>query len=387
MKTLWGVNEVAGNTPKDGGYTRLFKRIAAEGFAAIETPIWKIEDKEAFAAALSESGLKYVAMINTCTREWRRGGALTTHSTSVLTSTSAPGDHNGSHDIEHHIASFERQLAEAAAMKPLLVNAHSGMDAWSAAVGQEFFKRVLALEASYPGLLICHETHRGRILYNPWATRDMCRAFPELKLTADLSHFCVVAERVFAADDADWNACMAEFTRATRHIHARVGYAEGPQVGWSDRIWCHWGLSGCMLVRRSLAAGPRPPRARVCGRAGAPRGVSHSPLAESLVVFLHLAPYTLAGGGTPSCPRRQLEASAWSLSSPSMARTGTSTGCPSPRWRQRTSGPSTRGFASTRLRAWRRSRTGRASEPRVARASHASPGSAYSTSQRTRRTR
>ena len=36
------------------------------------------------------------------------------------------------------------------------------------------------------------------MLYNPWVTRDMCRLFPDLKLTADFSHFCVVAERVFA---------------------------------------------------------------------------------------------------------------------------------------------------------------------------------------------
>lgn len=72
--------------------------------------------------------------------------------------------------------------------------------------------------------------HRGRILYNPWTTRDLCRALPGLKLTADLSHFCVVAERVFAADDAVWADCMKEIARATRHIHARVGYAQGPQV-------------------------------------------------------------------------------------------------------------------------------------------------------------
>jgi hypothetical protein len=168
-----------------------------------------IEDKAAFSAALSASELGYCAMINTCT---------------------PAGDNNGSHKLEHHLASFERQLGEAAAMKPLLVNSHSGMDSWPPAVAQEYFKRAIALEAAYPDLLICHETHRGRILYNPWATRDLCRAFPDLKLTADLSHFCVVAERVFAADDADWAEVMVEVTRATRHIHARVGYAEGPQV-------------------------------------------------------------------------------------------------------------------------------------------------------------
>jgi hypothetical protein len=207
VKTLWGVNKHLGNSPD--GYSRLFKRIAAEGFSAIECPVWMIEDKAAFSTALVDAKLGYCAMINT---------------------TTPKGDNNGSHKLEDHIASFERQLGEAAAMKPLLINSHSGMDSWSPEVAQSFFKRAIELEAAYPGLLICHETHRGRVLYNPWATRDLCRAFPELKLTADLSHFCVVAERVFAADDEDWKEVMAEVARATRHIHARVGYAEGPQV-------------------------------------------------------------------------------------------------------------------------------------------------------------
>ena len=61
-------------------------------------------------------------------------------------------------------------------------------------------------------------------------TRDLCRRFDKLKLTADLSHFCVVAERVFAADDDDWAEVLHEVANHTRHIHARVGYAQGPQV-------------------------------------------------------------------------------------------------------------------------------------------------------------
>jgi hypothetical protein len=80
------------------------------------------------------------------------------------------------------------------------------------------------------GILIAHETHRGRILYNAWATRDMLREFPALHITADLSHFVVVAERVFHDADDDWAACMKEIARACRHIHARVGYAQGPQA-------------------------------------------------------------------------------------------------------------------------------------------------------------
>jgi len=211
VKTLWGVTPLMGNTPKDGGYARLFRRIAAEGFSAVECPVWQIEDKAAFADALKAAGLGWCAMINTCT---------------------PPGDNNGSHELAHHLASFERQLKEATSLSitPLLVNAHSGMDSWPPETAREYFAHVLALEPAHPGLLVTHETHRGRVLYNPWATRDLCRHFPALKLTADLSHFCVVAERVFAADDADWRAVMKEVARATRHIHARVGFAEGPQV-------------------------------------------------------------------------------------------------------------------------------------------------------------
>jgi hypothetical protein len=214
VKTLWAVTPLMGNTPDDNGYSRLFRRIKADGFGAIECPVWQIVDKSAFCAALREHGLGYVAMVNTCTPD---------------------GDNNGSHKLEHHVASFERQVGEALALealgaRPLLINAHSGMDSWRVeTTARAFFERALAVEAER-GIMICHETHRGRILYNPWATRDLCRALPALKLTADLSHFCVVAERVFAPGDEDWREVMVEVARATRHIHMRVGFAEGPQV-------------------------------------------------------------------------------------------------------------------------------------------------------------
>ena len=68
VKTLWAVTEVLGNTPADGGYARLFRRIKADGFSAVETPVWMIADKAAFCAALKETGLDYVAMVNTCHR-------------------------------------------------------------------------------------------------------------------------------------------------------------------------------------------------------------------------------------------------------------------------------------------------------------------------------
>jgi len=51
---------------------------------------------------------------------------------------------------------------------------------------------------------------------------------PELLLCADLSHFVVVTE----THPADWKLTEAIDALADRviHIHARVGYEEGPQV-------------------------------------------------------------------------------------------------------------------------------------------------------------
>ena len=211
VKTLWGVTQEQGNAP--GEYERLFTSIKASGFTAVETCIWKIEDPVDFCAALTATGLKYVAMINTC---------------------KPPNDpHVGSRSLQDHIASFTEQVARVQSAIPahllLLINAHSGCDSWPLETTTAFFTAALAIEAD-ARVLICHETHRGRALYNPWVTRDVCRLFGQLHLTADLSHFAVVAERLFADDDADWNECLAEITRATRHIHARVGYPQGPQV-------------------------------------------------------------------------------------------------------------------------------------------------------------
>jgi len=206
IKTLWGVTPAMGNAP--GGYGALFARIKSEGFAGVETPVRMVADAAAFRAALDAAGLEYVAMVNTC--------------------TFAPDD-TASDDPEAHLASFQAQLLEAAALRPTLVNAHSGRDSWPLPVATAFLERALALGAA-SGLAVAHETHRGRILYNPWVTRDLVRALPALRLTADLSHFCVVGERVFSPSEGAWADALAAIAPATVHIHARVGYAQGPQV-------------------------------------------------------------------------------------------------------------------------------------------------------------
>jgi hypothetical protein len=80
--------------------------------------------------------------------------------------------------------------------------------------------------ADKQGLELCFETHRSRSLFNPWVTQRLVRALPELKLTADFSHWCVVCERLM---DTELDVIEAIAPQVV-HIHARVGYDQGPQV-------------------------------------------------------------------------------------------------------------------------------------------------------------
>lgn len=73
---------------------------------------------------------------------------------------------------------------------------HSGCDSWSFDQSLAFFRECLAIEDEL-AIKVVHETHRQRVLFNPWVTRDLLTALPGLKVNADLSHFCVVAERIF----------------------------------------------------------------------------------------------------------------------------------------------------------------------------------------------
>jgi len=117
------------------------------------------------------------------------------------------------------------KLEEIHAYAPLLVNAHSGQDRMTFEEGCRFFDEVIRAEKTL-GLIVAHETHRRRLLYAPWITAHYLKAFPDLRITADFSHWCVVCESLLdELDDLVELACSR-----TIHIHGRVGYEQGPQV-------------------------------------------------------------------------------------------------------------------------------------------------------------
>jgi len=101
--------------------------------------------------------------------------------------------------VDDHLAELEQQLAACPGLSPLKVTVITGSDSWSWREQERFWPRAIAL-AEASGLAVSFETHRSRSLANPWAMADWLAAFPGLRLTADLSHWCVVAERLMTLE-------------------------------------------------------------------------------------------------------------------------------------------------------------------------------------------
>ena len=127
---------------------------------------------------------------------------------------------------ETHLEEFRRKIGEALACQPVFVTALAGCDAWSITESVEFFGRAIQIAREH-GVTVSFETHRSRPTFNPWATRALLLQLPEMRLTCDFSHWCAVCERPVMDEEPEILALCA--TRVA-HVHARVGYDQGPQV-------------------------------------------------------------------------------------------------------------------------------------------------------------
>jgi sugar phosphate isomerase/epimerase len=130
-----------------------------------------------------------------------------------------------SHTPSQHLGELEQQLEIAQALKPLKVTVITGSDSWPWEQQLPFWQQALAL-AEASDLPVSFETHRSRSLANPWAIGSYLETLPGLRLTADLSHWCVVAERLMEPELEP----IRTMAPRVDHIHARVGHAQGPQV-------------------------------------------------------------------------------------------------------------------------------------------------------------
>lgn len=129
---------------------------------------------------------------------------------------------------QEHLEFYKRMIDAAAKQtiqRPLYINNHSGKDYFSFEDNKKFIEHTQAL-AKETGILICHETHRGRMLFAAHITRNFLERYPDLRLTLDISHWCNVHESLLA----DQKETVEMALERTDHIHARIGHPEGPQV-------------------------------------------------------------------------------------------------------------------------------------------------------------
>lgn len=108
---------------------------------------------------------------------------------------------------------------------PVKVNCHTGRDFYTVEENKKFIREAEILSQKHD-IAVIHETHRGRFSFCTALIGKYIDAFPDLKLTADFSHWCVVSESLLEDQQEILNKVIPHCS----HIHARVGYAQGPQV-------------------------------------------------------------------------------------------------------------------------------------------------------------
>lgn len=225
IKTLWGIDDPI--SPE------LFGSIRQEGYHGVEVIrlAWLFpENRDALVTSLNEAGLGCVMQVHTA------GGYIDEASGEYV--------YCGAYEIEAHREDFRKQLRECRELLKLVekggfINVHAGVDAWSSDEAVDFLGfccQEIGDTCSSDAVTVTFETHRQRLFGSPFQTRDLLARFESehLKLNADLSHWYCACERVFNPSDEIrdqwWPSLLQSIAPKCEYIHARFGWAQGPQM-------------------------------------------------------------------------------------------------------------------------------------------------------------
>jgi hypothetical protein len=128
-------------------------------------------------------------------------------------------------DYEAHKKEYRQRLENLATSKPLFINSQTGKDFFTFDQNAALIQIAAEVSNKY-GVKIIHETHRGKFSFAAHITLQFLQNIPELRLGLDISHWCNVAESYLADQQEAVNLALS----GTDHIHARVGFPEGPQI-------------------------------------------------------------------------------------------------------------------------------------------------------------
>jgi hypothetical protein len=127
--------------------------------------------------------------------------------------------------VDSYIRKMEKKLLELSALQPSFINSHTGKDYYSFDDNCKIIEAALNI-SSKTGVRILQETHRGRFSFHAATLIPYLKKFPEMELVGDFSHFCTVSESMLQ----DQEEIIRQIIPHVSHIHARIGWEQGPQV-------------------------------------------------------------------------------------------------------------------------------------------------------------
>ena len=132
-------------------------------------------------------------------------------------------------DFELYLRELESRLLHLCHLgetkKPLLISAQTGREFYTE---QQVDRCILLCNkiSSATGIPIYQETHRNKWTFAAHSVYPRLKKHADLLLTLDISHWFCVSES-YLEDQVD---AIGLAVKQTRHIHARIGHTEGPQV-------------------------------------------------------------------------------------------------------------------------------------------------------------
>lgn len=225
-RTAWGL---IGPDNRYASLSEFVDQTHADGYAGVEFPVFYLDDEpgepedilRTLTTSFDELDMNYIALIATRPDDWS--------------------------SYEQHLASFESQCGVAQELGARKAAVHAGADSFGIERGQRFLEDCMRIAADH-GIVPCFETHRARILYNPFTCAELLERLPALRLTSDLSHWLLVVDRI----PTDIMELFDLASERSSHLHARIGHEKSPQVtvpddpAWHKHVELHrrwWQIS------------------------------------------------------------------------------------------------------------------------------------------------
>lgn len=194
FRTAWGI---------EGSWVEAARQARDAGFAGLEAPLKPNRLRE-IQTIRGDLGMEWICEIST-------------------TGFAVPDPRATPRE---HLHALARAIEAALPLEPILFTTMAGNDLWDEATSLNFLREAVRIGHA-SGLPLAIETHRSRSLGHPRFARRAIEEIPDLELTCDFSHWCVVCERLVLEECPDLLELCA---RRVRHIHARVGWDQGAQV-------------------------------------------------------------------------------------------------------------------------------------------------------------